>query len=91
MNEIIVIDIAKQALFLVLKVAAPMLLSSLVVGLIVSILQTVTSIQEQTLTFVPKLIAVFLCIMLFGNWIMTSIKEFMIELFSNFGYYIDIL
>ena len=87
MNEIIVIDIAKQALFLVLKVAAPMLLSSLVVGLIVSILQTVTSIQEQTLTFVPKLIAVFLCIMLFGNWIMTSIKEFMIELFSNFGYY----
>lgn len=88
MNEIIVIDIAKQAIFLVLKVAAPMLITSLVVGLIVSILQTVTSIQEQTLTFVPKLIAVFLVIMLFGNWIITSVKEFMVELYSNFGYYI---
>jgi flagellar biosynthetic protein FliQ len=88
MNEIIVIDIAKEAVFLVLKVAAPMLLSSLVVGLIVSILQTVTSIQEQTLTFVPKLIAVFLAIVLFGNWIITSVKDFMVELYSNFGYYI---
>jgi flagellar biosynthetic protein FliQ len=88
MNEIIVIDIARQAIFLVLKVSAPILITSLVVGLIVSILQTVTSIQEQTLTFVPKLIAVFLVIMLFGNWILTSVKEFMVELFSNFGYYI---
>jgi len=88
MNEIIVIDIAKQAIFLVLKVAAPMLITSLVVGLIVSILQTVTSIQEQTLTFVPKLIAVFLVIMLFGNWIITNVKDFMVELYSNFGYYI---
>jgi flagellar biosynthetic protein FliQ len=88
MNEMIVIDIARQALFLVLKVSAPMLLASLVVGLIVSILQTVTSIQEQTLTFVPKLIAVFLILMLFGNWILTSITEFTVELFSNFSYYI---
>jgi flagellar biosynthetic protein FliQ len=88
MNEIIVIDIAKEAVFLVLKVAAPMLISSLVVGLIVSILQTVTSIQEQTLTFVPKLIAVFLAIVIFGNWIITSVKDFMVELYSNFGYYI---
>lgn len=88
MSENIVIDIARQAIFLVLKVAAPMLITSLVVGLIVSILQTVTSIQEQTLTFVPKLIAVFLVIMLFGNWIMTSVKVFMVELFSNFSYYI---
>ena len=91
MNEIIVIDIAKQALFLVLKLAAPMLITSLVIGLIVSILQTVTSIQEQTLTFVPKLIAVFLVLMLFGNWIMTNIREFTVELFTNFSYYIDVL
>ncbi|NLK27983.1 MAG: flagellar biosynthesis protein FliQ [Clostridiales bacterium] len=91
MNEIIVIDIAKQALFLVLKLAAPMLITSLVIGLIVSILQTVTSIQEQTLTFVPKLIAVFLVLMLFGNWIITNIREFTVELFTNFSYYIDVL
>jgi flagellar biosynthetic protein FliQ len=88
MNDLIVIDIAKQAVYLVLKVSAPMLLASLVVGLIVSILQTVTSIQEQTLTFVPKLIAVFLVIVLFGNWIITSLRDFTVELFSNFGYYI---
>lgn len=89
MNEQIIIDIARQAIYLVIKVAAPMLLASLVVGLIVSILQTVTSIQEQTLTFVPKLIAVFLIIMLFGGWILNSIREYMIMLFSNFSYYIN--
>lgn len=91
MNENIVIDIARQAIFMVLKLAAPMLLTSLVVGLVVSILQTVTSIQEQTLTFVPKLIAVFLVIMLFGNWILTTAKDFTVELFSNFSYYIHAL
>ena len=89
MNEVIVIDIARQAIYLVIKTSAPMLLASLVIGLIVSILQTVTSIQEQTLTFVPKLIAIFLVIILFGNWILTSIREFMVELFSNFSYYIN--
>ena len=88
MNELVVIDIARQALYLILKTAAPMLITSLVVGLIISILQTVTSIQEQTLTFVPKLIAVFVIIMLFGGWILNSLKEFMIELFSNFNYFI---
>jgi flagellar biosynthetic protein FliQ len=72
-------------------VAAPILIVSLTVGLIVSILQTVTSIQEQTLTFVPKLIAILLVIMLFGNWMLTSVREFMIELISNFNYYINAL
>ncbi|MBH1942002.1 flagellar biosynthesis protein FliQ [Mobilitalea sibirica] len=91
MNEIIVIDIAKQAVYLMLKVAAPMLITSLVVGLVLSVLQTVTSIQEQTLTFVPKLVAVFVVMMLFGNWILTSLREFMVELFSNFSYYINAL
>ncbi|NLK75696.1 MAG: flagellar biosynthesis protein FliQ [Clostridiales bacterium] len=91
MNEVIVIDIAKQAVFLVLKLAAPILLTSLVVGLTISILQTITSIQEQTLTFVPKLVAVFLIIIILGNWILTSLKEFTIELYSNFSYYIDVL
>ncbi len=87
MDEAVVIDIARQAIYIVLKTAAPMLIASLVVGLIVSILQTVTSIQEQTLTFVPKLIAVFVVMMLFGSWILNSMKEFMIELLSNFSNY----
>ena len=55
-----VIDIMKEALFLVIECAAPLLLVSLIVGLIISIFQTITSIQEQTLTFVPKLIAILL-------------------------------
>lgn len=91
MNENIIIDIARQAILLVLKLSAPMLIVSLVIGLVVSVLQTVTSIQEQTLTFVPKLIGVFLTLMLFSNWIMTSIAEFTTELINNFSYYIDVL
>ncbi len=88
MNENIIIDIARQALWLIIKVSAPMLLASLVVGLIVSILQTVTSIQEQTLTFVPKLIAVFLVIALLGSWIFSEVRDFTVDLFMNFQYYI---
>jgi len=91
MNDIVVIDIAKQAIYVMLKTAAPMLLTSLVIGLIVSILQTITSIQEQTLTFVPKLVAVFVVLILAGSWILNSLKDFMVELFSNFGYYINSL
>ena len=82
-----VMDITKQALFLIIKVSLPMLLVSLCVGLAVSIFQTVTSIQEQTLTFVPKIICVFLSMILFGNWMMTALLEFMTELWTNFGLY----
>mgnify|MGYP000388888812 CR=1 FL=1 len=91
MNEIVIIDIARSALYLVLKTAAPMLIASLVVGLIVSVLQTVTSIQEQTLTFVPKLIAIFLVLMLFGGWILNSLREYTVELFNNLSYYVKSL
>ena len=91
MNENIVIDIAREAIYLVIRTSAPMLLTSLIIGLIISIFQTVTSIQEQTLTFVPKLIAVFLVIILFGGWILNSLKEYMISLFTQFSYYINSL
>lgn len=66
----------------------PILLVSLVVGLVVSIFQTVTSIQEQTLTFVPKIICVFLSLMLFGHWIMNEMVEFMTTLWSSFSVYV---
>ena len=82
MTEQVIIDIFTQTLVLIIKVSAPMLLVSLVVGLIISILQTVTSIQEQTLTFVPKLLAIFLNLMVVGNWILTTLKEYIIELFQ---------
>ena len=80
--------IAGQALYLIIKVSAPVLLVSLVIGLIISIFQTVTSIQEQTLTFVPKIICVFVALMVFGHWMLNSMTEFMVELWSNFSLYI---
>ena len=79
--------IASDALFLVIKVSAPILLVSLIVGLLISIFQTVTSIQEQTLTFVPKILAVFLSIIVLGNWMLTQITEFMNRLWANFSLY----
>ena len=79
--------IASDALFLIIKVSAPILLVSLIVGLIISIFQTVTSIQEQTLTFGPKIIAVILTLILLGNWVLTQITEFMNRLWSNFSLY----
>lgn len=88
MNENILVDITRQTLYIIIKTSAPLLIVSLVVGLIISVIQTITSIQEQTLSFVPKLIAIFIVIMLTGNWIMNTIVEFTIELFKNFSYYI---
>jgi flagellar biosynthetic protein FliQ len=83
-----VVDITAQAIWLILKCSAPMLLSSLVVGLIVSIFQTVTSIQEQTLTFVPKILTEFLMLIICGDWIMNNILEFIQDLYSRFGDFI---
>lgn len=83
-----VASIANTALFLIIKTSAPILLISLIIGLIVSIFQTVTSIQEQTLTFVPKIIGVFLAIMLLGSWMMGEMTGFMVDLWSNFNLYI---
>ena len=88
MTEQQVIDMAREAIFLIIKVSAPLLLISLVVGLIISIIQTITSIQEQTLTFVPKILAVFLGIMVLGSWIMNNITGFMEDLWGSFSQYI---
>ena len=80
-----VIDIAVQAVWLILKCSAPMLISSLVVGLIISNFQTVTSIQEQTLTFVPKLLVILLVLVICGDWILNNIVTFIQDLYSKFG------
>ncbi len=83
-----VTEITNKALYLVIQVSLPVLLVSLVVGLIISIFQTVTSIQEQTLTFVPKIICVFLAIMITGSWMLNSIIQFTTELWLNFSKYV---
>ena len=81
--------VSSEALYLVIKVAAPVLLVSLVVGLIISIFQTVTSIQEQTLTFVPKIIAVFAAMILCGSWMLNNMTELVERLWSNFSTYLS--
>ncbi len=83
-----VVAIVDQGLFVVIKVAAPVLLISMAVGLIVSIFQTVTSIQEQTLTFVPKVLAIFMTIMLIGHWMLTEMVNLMTTLWSDFSLYV---
>ena len=88
MTTDIVIDIAREALWLIIKCSAPLLLVSLLVGLIISIFQTVTSIQEQTLFFVPKILSVFITLMLCGGWIMDNIVTFMTHLFEDFSTYV---
>lgn len=80
-----VVDIASQAIWLIIECATPLLLVSLVVGLIISIFQTVTSIQEQTLTFVPKILVMFLMIILTGDWLLNNILSFIQDLWSKFG------
>ena len=81
-------QIIGEALMLVIRMSLPVLLTSMIIGLVVSIFQTVTSIQEQTLTFVPKVIGVFTAIMLLGNWMLTELSGFITNLWSDFSKYV---
>ena len=83
-----VLDIAREAIYMIITCSAPILLISLLIGLIVSIFQTVTSIQEQTLTFVPKIVSVFLGMMLFGSWILNQLSGFIDRLWSDFSIFL---
>ena len=87
-SEVMRYDIAKDAIYYIIICSAPVLIISLVVGLIISIFQTVTSIQEQTLTFVPKIVAVFIGLMVCGSWILNQLSEFVTTLWSNFSIYL---
>ena len=88
MTDADVLDIARDMIFTIIKCSAPLLLVSLIDGSVISIFQTVTSIQEQTLTFVPKLLAIFLAILLCGGWIMDNCVEFFTRLCNNFSAYV---
>ncbi len=88
MSEEVVINIASQAIWTIIISSGPLLIVSLILGLVVSIFQTVTSIQEQTLTFIPKLIGIFAVMILLGSFILNNIVTFMTNLWSNFGDYV---
>ena len=81
-------QIIGEALMLVIRMSLPMLLASMVIGLVVSVFQTVTSIQEQTLTFVPKVIGIFAAIMILGHWILNEVVVYTTELWNGFSLYI---
>lgn len=83
MNELAIMTIVKKALITGLLIAGPVLIISLVVGLIISIFQAATQIQEQTLTFVPKLIAIILVLVLGGPWMLNKLVVLTSELFQS--------
>ena len=88
MTEGQVLDIVRDAIYTIIICSAPMLLISLIIGLVVSIFQTVTSIQEQTLTFVPKILGIFVGLIIFGSFILNNIIDFMTNLWTNFSVYL---
>ena len=83
MSGDLVIQLGQEALMVVLLVSAPMLGLGLTVGLMVSVFQATTSIQEQTLAFIPKIIAVFVAILIFGPWMLRIMVEFFSGIFTG--------
>ena len=88
MNEATIIDLSRETVLTIVETSMPLLLISLVIGLIISIFQTITSIQEQTLTFIPKFIAIMLVVVLCGNWIMNICVTLFEALMANIPNYI---
>ncbi len=88
MSDDLVIQMAQEALRMVLIISAPMLGLGLLVGLAVSIFQATTSIQEQTLAFIPKIVAVFVAILIFGPWMLRLMVEYVTNVLVNLPYYI---
>ncbi len=87
MTEELLLTIAKQALQTLVWVSAPMLIIGMIVGITVSVLQVVTSIQDATLAFVPRALAVFIVFLLAFPWVVHKMMSFTIHLFSNFAVY----
>jgi len=83
MTPELVINIVQNALYVLILVSSPVLVVSLVVGLFVSILQAATQINEMTLTFIPKLLALFLTLVLAGPWILNTLIEYTVRLYKS--------
>lgn len=83
MNSIEVLEICRDALWVLIKVTAPILLITLVIGLMISLFQALTQIQEMTLTFVPKMLVVFVSLMILMPFMLNTLKDFSVELSSR--------
>ncbi|MCS7296369.1 MAG: flagellar biosynthesis protein FliQ [Chloroflexota bacterium] len=87
MNESVVLALAKETLWITFLVGAPILGVTMVIGIAISIFQAVTQINEMTLTFVPKIVGVFVALIIFGPWMLETIVSFTSALFSNLAMY----
>ena len=83
-----IVTVMQSAIWTVIMVAMPPLVMGLVVGVTVALFQTITSIQEATLAFVPKILAVFLALMIFGGWMIGRLVEFTTTLFTDIPYHL---
>lgn len=83
MTDSDVLALSGRALYLILLLSAPMLIGALVVGLVISIIQATTQIQEQTLSFVPKIVVTFVSVILAGPWVASELSSLMKELFTE--------
>ncbi|MBU9714539.1 flagellar biosynthesis protein FliQ [Evansella tamaricis] len=83
MSSEMVISLAERGIFTVLVIAGPLLITALGIGLIVSIFQATTQIQEQTLAFIPKIVGVLLALIIFGPWMLSHALSFAQQIFSN--------
>ncbi len=89
MNEAMIIELGQQTMFTILILSAPMLVIGLIVGLAVSIFQATTQIQEATLAFIPKIIAVLGSLVVFGPWLLSMIINFTLKLYTNLNNFIQ--
>jgi len=87
MNDSFILSVAREALWIVLLVSAPILGVSLLIGLIISIFQATTQIQEQTLSFVPKVIAIGAALLIFGPWILHTLLQFSEKILGNLEHF----
>ena len=88
MSQETIMMVMQNAIWTVIITAAPPLIMGLTVGLTVSLFQTITSIQEATLSFVPKILAVFLALMMFCTWMLNNLMGFITTLFEQIPYYL---
>jgi flagellar biosynthesis protein FliQ len=83
MNETAVLEIGAESLLIILKTAGPIMMAGLLIGLAIALIQALTSIQEMTLTFVPKILVIFVSIIVFLPYMMTTVIEFSRSLFDR--------
>lgn len=83
MSQEFIMDIGRKALYVLLQLSAPILIITLVVGLLISIIQATTQIQEQTMTFIPKILAVVLTLIILGPWMLNIIMGYTSDLFNS--------